>query len=332
MATYRVWRWQEDGRWHAEVDKMFALSASAPDEVEQMVRDRISAVTKDPKIALDVVHTTGDVRRLERVGATSPVLDRAVLRELIAASKLAHIEDSLLDGTQPAVRIRAHRITQDLTVPLGLSRFGGDPDLPSGMPWPSSHGRPLAMLAQINLSEVPTAPTEPLGLGLPSVGMMWFWYDAIESPWDSEPNDPESGFRVIYSPQPQSLVRVATPRELAGSAQWNTACNLVFSRILSLPWPDLSYDSGELSRFFELRDIVEGGAGYAHHQLRGNYDVCNDSTPDEHPGAVLLAQLDSDEQGPGWSWGDAGAMHFWIHPDDFREHQFHRAWGVIDTT
>jgi uncharacterized protein YwqG len=45
---------------------------------------------------------------------------------------------------------------------------------------------------------------------------------------------------------------------------------------------------------------------------------------------VLLLQLDTDDgkTGPGWMWGDAGMVYFWIHREDLAARAFDRAIAI----
>lgn len=40
----------------------------------------------------------------------------------------------------------------------------------------------------------------------------------------------------------------------------------------------------------------------------------------------LLLQLDSDEVGPGWSWGDEGRLYFWMPTSSIRARRFEDVW------
>jgi uncharacterized protein YwqG len=44
---------------------------------------------------------------------------------------------------------------------------------------------------------------------------------------------------------------------------------------------------------------------------------------------MLLLQLDTDEDGPGWMWGDAGCLYFWLRRQDLAERRFDRVWAVL---
>ena len=43
----------------------------------------------------------------------------------------------------------------------------------------------------------------------------------------------------------------------------------------------------------------------------------------------LLFQLDSDEEGLGVSWGDAGKLYFWIRRPDLRARRFEATWTIL---
>jgi hypothetical protein len=45
----------------------------------------------------------------------------------------------------------------------------------------------------------------------------------------------------------------------------------------------------------------------------------------------LLLQLDTDQAGPGWSWGDAGRLYFWIRERDLTQEEFSRAWIAVQS-
>jgi uncharacterized protein YwqG len=43
----------------------------------------------------------------------------------------------------------------------------------------------------------------------------------------------------------------------------------------------------------------------------------------------LLLQIDTDEDGPGWMWGDVGRIYFWVKQQDVRSLRFDDAWLVL---
>ena len=43
----------------------------------------------------------------------------------------------------------------------------------------------------------------------------------------------------------------------------------------------------------------------------------------------LLLQIDTDEEGPGWMWGDAGRLYFWITLEDLAARRFEKCWLIL---
>lgn len=74
-------------------------------------------------------------------------------------------------------------------------------------------------------------------------------------------------------------------------------------------------------------------------QLASNGLYCGDGEAYESeqglalkPGAAewrLLLQIDSDEEGPGWMWGDLGCIYFWIRGSDLAARNFDNVWCVL---
>jgi uncharacterized protein YwqG len=63
---------------------------------------------------------------------------------------------------------------------VGLSKIGGTPDLPEGMDWPLSNGKPMSFIAQIRLAD---AAAFDASKALPKTGTLYFFYDAERSTW-----------------------------------------------------------------------------------------------------------------------------------------------------
>jgi uncharacterized protein YwqG len=43
----------------------------------------------------------------------------------------------------------------------------------------------------------------------------------------------------------------------------------------------------------------------------------------------LLLQIDTDEDGPGWMWGDGGRIYYWIKQQDLASLRFDDAWLIL---
>lgn len=44
---------------------------------------------------------------------------------------------------------------------------------------------------------------------------------------------------------------------------------------------------------------------------------------------ILLLQIDTDEKGPGWMWGDVGRIYYWIKRHDLASLRFDDVWLVF---
>jgi hypothetical protein len=59
-------------------------------------------------------------------------------------------KENMVDLVRPAIALRPANIPAD-TLPTGVSRYGGRPDLPPDWAWPEFEGRPMAFLGQFDL-------------------------------------------------------------------------------------------------------------------------------------------------------------------------------------
>lgn len=188
-----------------------------------------------------------------------------------------------------------------------VSKFGGRPNLPDGIPWPKNpEGDELDFLAQIHFPEVPP------GLGLPATGTLFIFYDCEEQPWGSDRRD-RKYWRVLYSED--TLSKVTRPRRNQRQDYDDSVQTfLLFQTFDSRPADGASYE--------------KDGQGY--HQMLGYPLFIQDE--DMTPGRILLLQLDSDETGVGpmWMWSDYGRLFFWIRPEDLTNRRFDRVELVLE--
>lgn len=266
--------------------------------------------------------------------------------------------DALARLAEPSFRISAERAAVE-ALPAGASRFGGAPDLPAGLAWPERDGRPLTFLAQIDLAEV-RAPD------LPAAGWLLFFYDAVEQPWGFDPKD-AGGARVVHVDAARGALSRRPHPQVDPAGGPFACCRLTFAPALDLP--DLGDDLLEKSRIplddARLDDYAAVAAALAgipsldarYHHLLGNPQLIQGDMRSEcqlvtsgiyvgKPQAFqgertqellraapsewrLLLQLDTDEDGPGWMWGDSGRLYFWIRRADLAAAAFDRTWLVL---
>lgn len=233
------------------------------------------------------------------------------------------------------------------------SHIGGLPLLPAGVPWPAWKGAPLAFLCQVDVSQVPP------GFGLPSSGMLYFFYDQQQSTWGFDPKD-EGSWRVLYSEagEGRGIARRA-PDGLEPEYVYGER-SVALSPIATYPgWQDdrveaLGLTDKQLEEYQDLCASVYQGR--PEHQLFGYPDAVQSDTmdlecqlvssgvycgtPDGYRSAkakrleagrtewMLLLQLDTDDDA-GMMWGDAGRLYFWIRRGDLAARRFERCWMIL---
>lgn len=274
--------------------------------------------------------------------------------------------DAAVDALEPSIRLRAQR-TDD--VPLGASRIGGIPDVPRGFEWPAwvsrrttftpafevEEGAPekidLAFIAQLRLADL--APFE-VASSLPRPGWLLFFFDADTQPWGFDPAH-AGGARVLHVEAPlDALVR--TPGATPDTPSF--PCRVDFQPSWTLPEeiPPAIATVRAKDAYVDVRLAVDGFDPNVVHRMFGQPDAiqddmrleaelvanglsCGDSSAYSDPRRPalearksewqLLLQIDSDEAGPGWMWGDTGRIYFWIRREDLRARRFDRTWTIL---
>jgi uncharacterized protein YwqG len=277
--------------------------------------------------------------------------------EAIASSPFQHIADRLERLLLPSIRLHARRIEPD-ELTLGASRLGGQPDLPPNVPWPRRDGVQLAFLAQIRLNDfgrLPEMSEFPFG------GWLYFFYDTQEQPWGFSPSD-RGHWRVLsYDGPLDELTRTAAeelPPECVFppcSVRVELEYNLPAEEIV-LGTLEIEFDEDESEAYATLRTQVNGPDDAVRHRMFGFADeiqgdmrlecqlvsnglYCGNSSGYEDPRAaelepgamdwLLLLQLDTDEEGPDWMWGDCGRLYFWIREQDLARRALDKVWLIL---
>jgi hypothetical protein len=119
---------------------------------------------------------------------------RAELNSLRVKHSLSHFADTFQQVAQSAIQLLP--VEPDDYGKAGVTRFGGVPDLPPEVVWPSLDGTYLTFVAQINLSEMPFLENYPL----PTSG--WLYFFLI----DKAPAD-ALAHKVIYYPGPTDRLK-----------------------------------------------------------------------------------------------------------------------------
>lgn len=221
------------------------------------------------------------------------------------------------------------------------SKFGGRPYWPRGMQYPATpDGKPLYMLAQLNLAEVPALP------GYPRQGMLQFFIaddDLMGLKFGKSLadticlNSDGSGSRVVYHAtvvEHESQLDSDVPDCRDGeNLPLNAEYALSFALIEEKPAPtDHRFDHATAglapladTLMDELRE-EESGAGS---KLGGYANFTQDDPRHSLPPGewLLLLQLDTaNEKGVDIMWGDCGVGNWFIRRDDLAEGDFSHVW------
>jgi hypothetical protein len=164
----------------------------------------------------------------------------------------------------------------DEDIPLGVSKFGGRPDVPAGFEWPTTADGPCWFVAQVSLRDLNRFDT---GFVLPPDGLLSFFY---HDRWG-----PAGTVSRVYLFRERSLDRIAVvadPRYAAVFREWNFAPRaLEFNQGYCLPDEIEALGWEEWDEFREAFDEhFDGGI----HQFFG---LPRHRTPP--PGQQLLASF-----------------------------------------
>lgn len=248
----------------------------------------------------------------------------------------------------------------------GASKFGGSPHVPVGFSWPrASDGRPLAFLAQLALEGLAARSA----LGLPSQGLLSFFYDAETQPWGSDPNHRGHAHVVLFAESSSSLKEASAPPDLTPRPPFREL--LVHAReTYRLPVPGspafLALGLAEATRdayataYWDLVAEESAANDQDADHVFGGYPVPIQSPLMEAQCALVIGGVpvekiedfvhrDLGELAPlldrtegyrlllqldtdpsvGWAWGDSGRLYFWMHQEDLRSGRFDAAWCVL---
>jgi uncharacterized protein YwqG len=249
--------------------------------------------------------------------------------QLIESKQLGRIADQLKQFLKPAIRMDSSLVSAH-PLPVGVSKLGGFPDLPSSLAWPTWKGVPMVFLAQIQLQEVAPYDIEHL---LPSQGFLFFFCQSqglAQAPdtkiWENIDSYEPDGWRVLFfAGQATELRPTNAPPGLAPEALL-PSCSLHLGTTLRLPSVGGSVITslhlakeemrqyGELLADFDAMFLGTADNVYHHHWLLG-YPPSYSHDPE------LLCQIASLQIPPSqWTHLDEGTKKAieteareWVH-------------------
>ena len=271
-------------------------------------------------------------------------------RQSLIDAGLNRVAHQLCDALEPCVDIRTAPVPDDV-IPVGTSKFGGQPDTSPDFVWPLWNNTPLSFLGQINLAAVAKYPCTAV---LPTCGLLSFFYDPEQSTWGFDPRN-RGSWQVLFTAT-NELERTPFPNGLPQYGQY-TPCQLEFTDSIT-PASSRSKIVQKLGLSEDELDIysalIDRGDSTHHHllgcpqevqgemqlecQLVSNGIYCggiegykDQRVPSLKPGATdwrLLLQLDSDDN-TECMWGDLGRLYFWITNDSLQSRQFAATWMIL---
>lgn len=281
-------------------------------------------------------------------------MDKNDLRTTLVGAGLSWLLKDIDQIAQESIRLGALPV-QEGVLPVGVSKLGGQPDLPPNVVWPQWKGLAQSFLAQINFADVQPYDAHHY---FPSQGMLWFFYDALQETYGDNPSD-RGGWSVIFHTDLTSLQRVSFPPSLPASSRFQP-CSLSFSAEITLSQhPELEIngfdwtnEEQEQYERFLATFPDEADRAAIHHRMLGFPDAIQDDmrlqcqliahgiTDETDPRAValrsgahewqLLLQIDSDEHA-GMLWANTGMLYFWLPVSELLAHHFAATWLVLQS-
>ena len=254
----------------------------------------------------------------------------------------------------------------DEPLPVGSSRIGGRPDVPSDFVWPTYEGssydvelkcRPLSFLAQINLRDVAAWDEEHL---LPTEGILSFFYELETMQWGFDPKD-EGSARVFWFPDSETLSPADFPDDMEQvfilpelPINCTPQVSLPDYWCMKLPdevtWDDYyaccatcDYTEAEdVTKLLGHPNVIQNPMEEECERVTRGYRCGN---PEDYQKVPEAEKEDISAKASEWRllfqmgtvetddyelmFGDAGYIYFWIRQEDLLNRRFDRIWLIL---
>jgi uncharacterized protein YwqG len=280
------------------------------------------------------------------------VMDKAALLTAFEQAGISRLLKDIDALVKPSIRLYTTPI-DGASLPIGVSKVGGLPDLPPNLTWPEFKGLPQSFIAQIRLVDVRPYDTER---ALPEIGMLWFFYDAKQEAYGDDPHDCGAWQILFWEGDPASLQRTPAPAKLPDESRFQ-ACSVRFageitlSQVPQMEIANYDWSDEELEKYEDLiARLTPPDQRAFRHRLLGNPDLIQDDmrlqcqlvshgiTDEDDPavqelkkGAMdwrLLFQVDTDER-IGMRWSSTGMLYYWMTSTNLQARRFEAAWLVM---
>ncbi len=287
------------------------------------------------------------------------------LKDLVKDHDLMNYYDELVKITKNMIRIKTKK-SDNNHIKIGESKMGGDPDLPDDIEWPHWRGEPLSFLMQINLSEQNSFKASEFPTIEGTIYFFYihdqstFGFDIDEKGSWRVLYSRSNIQKLKRTPNPaknREKEEIYTPNQIVFSEDISIPYfhSLIIEKLMG---DDHNY-SDLYTDFINERGMdwsmnrALGEKNSDHHLFGYDFPVqgemqlqCQLSSNGLYHGELsdyeknrrkelekdtyrwrLLLQIDSDEN-PGWMWGDAGKLYFWINEDDLKKNNYDDVWMI----
>jgi len=258
-----------------------------------------------------------------------------------------------MQHVQPSIRLALTTAESDDMIALGTMKFGGLPDLPPELSWPSVDDIALHFIAQLRMDVL--AANDPTGL-LPKSGMLYFFYrDNLDgSSSDGCYWDLWRAKVLYFDGDMNALQQASAPDSLPMNLVF-PACTVTVGQDLTIPpfesqvgytqfgfsYEALKQDRNRFASYFALREaaselLVHRMFGYPD-LIQGDVFIEADKfvrSPEKihyktryadtsFEDWLLLLQVDSDDAAD-FMWGDVGCLYYCIKRADLLAKNFEK--------
>jgi hypothetical protein len=258
------------------------------------------------------------------------------------AAGFAHIAERAAAVSRPTLLV-TRRLLRRAPAALGTSRLGGNPDLPSNVPWPRCGPRTQTFLGQLRLADLPPEAAELRDRGGLLLVFTEVRFESLRSTrqglWGGRCTT------VVHAPEGSPLTRRRPPRRAAvmhlrpASLRYLVRPDIpdvgMDYRALAAPLGDVAVLETEVDRWWDLRASLHARTGLLQHRLLGYVDTPNlggrcwrrtERAVDAWRHLITIG-LDF---GIGFEVADGGRLQVEIAPADLAAGRFDRVCGIFD--
>lgn len=309
--------------------------------------DDISEIMNMPRAEQESIFKDLNDRFLEMTGMTGIdpddysessdlLMEREERRKMLES---VDVPDELLKELEKCYRNVIYIRPEEAEVYHGCSKIGGYPLVPADFRWfRNNEGKALTFLMQINCEDIHKIDKDNI---FPEKGMLYFFYDFDNNPWDSS-DDGGNGYAVYYYGGDISELQPCPFPDEAGEnyfryAEENCVIDeqpVEFFAVSDLPEYDDNEDAADKYSYVEYEAARYRLLGYDPNAYSEDYFKLGGYSNSIQCGLsevfdssyVHLCQLSTFESEKcGFMFGDGGCLYYYIKKEDLSSNRFDRA-------